>query len=190
MLKRSIVMLACLLMTPEILGGKLMNAQTTSLSKTGETYEQLVELSREELAFKTELDKSWGLGSYERWDIDQGVGNLIFSNSDGSQAVAPAQIIGTYNTRDNTWMWAWANHSISNSLKTCATKVRTYGTRYGFEKLVSLKWSGSEEDAWTMAAIASHICDAQGAYRGPAGATLIFMTYGNVVLWTDPATED
>jgi hypothetical protein len=36
--------------------------------------------------------------------------------------------------------------------------------------------------AWEFTALACHLCDAQGAYRGPAGTALVFMTFGEVTL--------
>ena len=40
----------------------------------------------------------------------------------------------------------------------------------------------SEDEAWAFTALACHLCQAQGAYRGPAGPALVFMTFGEVTL--------
>jgi hypothetical protein len=97
-------------------------------------------------------------------------------------AVAPAQIIGTYNTEDQTWLWAWANPSIDDKLKVDALKLRKYGEEHHIDKLTKRKWTGTEEDAWAMVALAVKLCEEQGAYRGPAGATHVFIAFGGVTL--------
>lgn len=143
----------------------------------------LQKVSLEELELKTRAhDQAWGLGRIERWDLDQDTGELVFSLPDGMKAVAPAQIIGTYNSEDQTWLWAWANPSVDETLKKDALKVKEYGKKHGIERLTKAKWKGTEKDAWAMAALAVKLGGAQGAYRGPSGSTYVFITFGEVTL--------
>ena len=143
----------------------------------------LQKVSLEELELKTRVhEQTWGLGKIERWDFDQGTGDLIFSLPDGMQAVAHAQIIGTYNSEDRTWLWAWANPSIDEKLKKDALKVRKYGEKHGIERLTKSKWVGTEQEAWAMAALGVKLCGEQGAYRGPAGTVYVFFVFGEVKL--------
>jgi hypothetical protein len=44
------------------------------------------------------------------------------------------------------------------------------------------KLSCDEAECWTIAAMACKLGGAQGAYRGPAGPTLVFMTFDQVRL--------
>jgi hypothetical protein len=143
-------------------------------------FDQLLAQSVEELQLKTEGHTAWGLGKFEEWELDQDQGRLVFSNPDGTRAVAPAQIIGSFNTLDKSWLWAWDNPSVVDALKRDALKVKSYGEQHNIEKLTSSKWQGEESDAWAMAALAVKLCDAQGAYRGPAGDTLVFISFGKV----------
>lgn len=144
-------------------------------------FQTLLDASMEELRLKTaEAQKAWGLGTFDRWDIDQQAGNLVFSNADGTTAVAPAQIIGSFNASDNSWLWAWDNPSIVDDRKLNALKLKEYGEKHRIEKLTTRKWTGTEDDAWEMVALAVKLCDAQGAYRGPSGSTYVFITFGEV----------
>jgi hypothetical protein len=146
-------------------------------------FASLQKMSIEELQVKTEGHvKMWGLDRIERWDLSQDSGQLVFTLPDDLKAAAPAQIIGTYNTEDKTWLWAWANPSIEDKLKGDALKVRKYGEEHHVKKLTQRKWSGTEDDAWAMVALAVKLCEKQGAYRGPAGATHVFITFGEVTL--------
>ena len=40
----------------------------------------------------------------------------------------------------------------------------------------------TEAKAWEYTALALHLSNAQGGYRGPSGTTLVFMTFGTVSL--------
>jgi hypothetical protein len=143
----------------------------------------LQKMSIEELQLKTQGHvEAWGLDRISRWDLDQDTGKLTFSFEDGFRAVAPAQIIGSYNTEDRTWLWAWDNPSVDDALKKDALKVRKYGEEHHVERLTKSKWVGTEEDAWAMTALAVKLCGEQGAYRGPAGATKVFIAFGTVTL--------
>jgi hypothetical protein len=143
-------------------------------------FQLLLERSIEELRLRTAAHAAWGLGKFARWDVDQESGDLVFSNTDGTTAVAPVQIIGTFDSNDGTWLWAWDNPSIAGALRADALKVKDYGTSHGIDKLTTRKWSGTQDDAWAMTALATTLCGAEGAYRGPAGSTYIFMTFGEV----------
>jgi len=90
--------------------------------------------------------------------------------------------LGTYNSQDQTWLWAWANPSIDEKLKADALKVRKYGEEHHIDRLTKSKWKGTEDDAWAMAALAVKLCGEQGAYRGPAGTTYVFIAFGEVKL--------
>ena len=142
----------------------------------------LQQLSIEELQLKTEAHKAWGLHKMLRWDFNQGSGKIEFSLPDGLKAVAPAQIIGTYNSEDHTWLWAWANPSIEEKLQADARQLLKYGEEHHIDRLTTRKWVGTEEEAWAMAALAVKLCGKQGAYRGPAGATKVFLVFGEVTL--------
>lgn len=69
-----------------------------------------------------------------------------------------------------------------------ARAVRRYGERHHLEPLTTRVVSASEEQAWEFAAVADLLGRAQCAYRGPAGETLVFMTFDNPTL--SRATDD
>ena len=145
-------------------------------------FDALCEKATHDLAAKTAGHQAaWGLGSSERWDLDQEVGKLVFTFPE-KIASCDVQIIGTWNSQAHTWLWAWSNRSIEEPLTRVSLKMRDYGEEHGIERFTSPKWSATEDDAWLMAALASLLCEQQGAYRGPAGDTYVFMTFGEVVL--------
>ena len=149
-------------------------------------FDTLLQTSVDELKLKTAAQSAWGCGKFDNWNLDQEVGNLIFSNKDGTTAVCPAQIIGTYDNTDKTWVWAWDNPSIADKLKTDSLKIKAYGETNHIERLTTAEWKGEESDAWAMTALAVKLCGAQGSYRGPAGSTYVFFTFSAVKLSKSP----
>jgi hypothetical protein len=53
--------------------------------------------------------------------------------------------------------------------------IGTYNTQDG-------TWLCSEQDCWAVTALAHLLCGANGAYRGPSGPTMVFMTFGELRL--------
>ncbi len=123
---------------------------------------------------------TWHLGE-AAWSLEQDVGNLVFTTPQ-MKAVAPAQIIGTYDTEDGTWLWGWDHPSVEPALAQDAKKMLAYGQQHGYAKLTTSKLQITEEEAWELTALAFLVCGANGAYRGPAGTALVFITFGEVQL--------
>jgi hypothetical protein len=144
-------------------------------------YRALIDRSIEELRLKTAAhDSGWGLGAAD-WAVDQDTGLITFTGKK-VMATAPAQIIGTYNTQDGTWLRGWDHPSVADNMAGHAGRVHEYGERHGIAALTARKLECSEDEAWEFTALACHLCGAQGAYRGPAGTALVYMTFGEVTL--------
>lgn len=97
-------------------------------------------------------------------------------------ATAPAQIIGSFDSRAGDWLWGWANESLDASLTQDSSRVREYGTQHQIRRLTMTSWPATEIDGWHMAALANRLCESNGVYRGPAGSTFVFFTFGEVQL--------
>jgi hypothetical protein len=138
--------------------------------------------SKEDAALKSGImQRLYKIGSDGRWAVDLDAGTISFSN-EGLIVTAPVQVIGTYNTRDGTWLWGWDHPSVTPQTAEAAKLLHAYGIRHGLERITTRKISCSEEEAWELTSMASYLSGAQGLYRGPSGPTLVFMTFGTVTL--------
>jgi hypothetical protein len=124
-------------------------------------------------------DRTWHLASAE-WAVDMTQGTIAFTTP-SAVATAPVQVIGTL-APDGMWLWGWDHPSVPAHLAEHAGLVRAYGDRHGIATLTRRIVPASEDDAWSFAAAACLLAGAQGAYRGPTGETLVFMTFGEVHL--------
>lgn len=141
-------------------------------------YQDLVAQSIEELRLKTDAHhRLWHLGEAD-WHVDQDTGQIVFSASNGMVATCSVQIIGSFNTDNATWLWAWDNPSVQPELRKHAVRLREYGASKGISELTTRKLSTTEDKCWEFTALACKLNDAQGGYRGPSGPMLIFMTFG------------
>jgi hypothetical protein len=150
----------------------------------GETpeFKALIEGSMEGLRLQTAAHQgTWRFGKSERWDFSQDTGELMFTFPD-MIVRAPAQIIGSFDSREGNWMWGWANSSIAESLIRDSVRVREYGEQHHIRRLTTGAWPAQEMDGWNMAALANRLCETNGVYSGPAGTTFVFFTFGQVQL--------
>jgi hypothetical protein len=151
-------------------------------------YRALVERSMEELRLQTAAhDGIWHL-SEAAWELDLDAGTLTFTHG-GMTALCPAQVIGTYDTQDGTWLWGWDHPSVPPPFQEHARAVKAYGEQHGIPKLTRQQLSCDEAAAWEFTALARHLSGAQGGYRGPAGTTMVFLTFGEVRLSRSDAPE-
>lgn len=154
----------------------------------GETseFKALLEGSMEGLRLQTEAHQgTWRFGKSERWDFSQDTGELVFTFPD-MIVRASAQIIGSFDSHEGSWVWAWGNTSIAESLSRDSARVREYGEQRHIRRLTTASWPGKETDGWQMAALTNQLCQSNGVYRGPAGATFVFFSFGDVQITKKP----
>jgi hypothetical protein len=118
--------------------------------------------------------------SYKRWDWNQDTAELVFSNDGVAGVIARISFVGSFSTKSETWLWAWANFSLVEAVREPAIGVREYGEKNGFLPLTIPKWSATQEDGWHMAAVAARILGGEGAYRTPSDNGFTFMVLHDV----------
>jgi hypothetical protein len=141
-------------------------------------FEQLVARWLEDLRAKQEtLQNVYGLGKYDRYDRERDEGVIRFSNADDDRTlVADATDIGTYSCKTRTWMWAWANDSVSSAGREKSARVKTLALLTGSPLFRDPHFAADEYLAWELAAAAVHHLGALGCYRAPSDQLWIFLT--------------
>ena len=159
--------------------GKLFGSgpKTPSAGETPE-FQALIQRSLDHLDRQNRhLAEQVGIGGADRWDLDASAEKMVFTFAD-KIVEAPVQIAGSFDSRSETWQWAWSNASIPRALALHAEYVRAFGKEKGIARLTERKWPATEEQAWEMAALANHLNGTEGVYRGPSGTVQIFFTLG------------
>ncbi|MEV5474240.1 DUF6882 domain-containing protein [Streptomyces sp. NPDC002387] len=125
--------------------------------------------------------RSWGLGSADRWGLDQTTGVITWTFPDRT-ATAPAQILGSFSPSAGSWLWAWANESILPHMSKDARGVRDWAEAHGHAALTQPEVEADEKAAATLVALAVRISKAKGFYRGPGADSVAIITFGPVTL--------
>jgi len=125
--------------------------------------------------------KAWGLGTADRWDLDQRTGLITWTFPD-KIATAPAQILGSFNAEAESWLWAWANDSVLPEMSRDAWAVHEWGRAHGHRALTEPKVHGDASTAGALVAVAVRITRATGYHRGGTGGAIPIITFGPVTL--------
>jgi hypothetical protein len=124
---------------------------------------------------------SWGLGSADRWDLDQTTGIITWTFPDKT-ATAPAQILGSFSHASGSWLWAWANTSILPEMSRDASIFRDWAEAHGHPHLTQPKIEADEKAASSLVALAVRVTNATGYYKGRGNNSAVIITFGPVTL--------
>ncbi|EFL12845.1 DUF6882 domain-containing protein [Streptomyces sp. C] len=124
---------------------------------------------------------SWGLGSADRWGLDQTTGVITWTFPDKT-ATAPAQILGSFSPGSGSWLWAWANKSILPGMSRDARRFRAWAEAHGHDDLSQPEIDADERAAAALVALAVRVTGATGYYKGPGGGSSVIITFGPVTL--------
>jgi len=72
-----------------------------------------------------DLEHNFGLGRFERWDLDQDREQLIFSDDTGLVISCGVYALGTIG--GDYWKWAWTNSSLLEGLSTRSRGMQKLG---------------------------------------------------------------
>ncbi len=128
------------------------------------------------------LRSAFRLGEWQQYHYDQDAETLTFSSAGRAGLVARIQVVGSTSNRSRTWLWAWANPTILEPVRSRLSVVRQFGLRNDFRRLVEPSWPGDEIDGWEMTAAAAYLLEAAGAYRAPSEEGALFLLIFDPVL--------
>ncbi len=143
---------------------------------------ELQDIIRSSVEYLNEKQQSFietfKLNDHERWDWYQDSGLLVFSHEGKPQVEAEIHFSGSFSKTSNTWMWAWANSSLSEKVKSSSRMIQDMGYERELMQLASAHWAAEEVDGWEMTAVLAKALNAIGAYRTPGenGATFMVVT--------------
>lgn len=147
---------------------------------TSPAFEAAVSQAREVLRVRYErLVTQWSPERYAAWSFDQAEGILRFTNPDGSGLRAPAQLLGSYDESQGTWMWAWHNRTVTNpSILVGAVVAREWGMSMGFAPMTTGVLRADTTQARAMICAAAVTGGADGIYYGAApGAPAVALAF-------------
>lgn len=119
----------------------------------------------------------WGLGKEANWNLDLNAGQLRWTFSDGRIVHADIQVIGTFNTKNDSFLWGWDHPSVPQPLRRAAIAAQAWGEANGVADFTIRNPHCSEDRTWVFAAVAAQQDGASGVYRGNANGTWVYVAF-------------
>jgi len=126
------------------------------------------------------LVEEFGLGKYQRFDVQLDKEVIEFKASGTVKVVAKIIPIGSFAERAGTWMWAWANPSIPELLQNKSSKLKELKRITGIKIFEKETLVADEKMSWEIAAMSCHYLRAKGCYRANSGKSLFFLALQEV----------
>lgn len=123
------------------------------------------------------LAREHGIGTETSCVFDQGEGTFEMVFSDGRKIVANVQFLGSFDPRDRTFLWAWANPSVQEALCEDARLAQAEGHRVGEAALTAPRQTADFGQLMPLLSLVSRMSGADGLYRCTTNSTSIFTTF-------------
>ncbi|MBU1377334.1 MAG: hypothetical protein KKE02_13200 [Alphaproteobacteria bacterium] len=126
-------------------------------------------------AKQQQIAETYRLDSWVRYDYDAAAGVITFTDGMKPRVTAEIQVLGT--TGESEFLWSWANAELPATAVEGAARVKAFGAESGIEELTTERLKGDDLTGlgWMLAAIATRVLDAEGAYRAPTATGAVFL---------------
>ena len=146
--------------------GKLKNKKAQMTDKEFDTF---VATCYQELKEKQDsLMSKNNLGAYDEYWFDQITETIQFKEHGKVELEFHIVMIGSWSSKSNSWMWAWANSSITEELRSESSKIKELASLTGFSVFERESFEADEVMAHELTSIAVHHLNALGMYIVPS----------------------
>jgi hypothetical protein len=129
--------------------------------------------------------KEYHISSLPKWEYDLERGTLTFIHGGAPNVLASIQVVGTTSISGGTWLWGWANESLTPKVTTELAKVRAFGEAENISDLTTAELSDDEYLGWALTAVAAKLLGAKGAYRCPGKNGFVYVVYSSIGFMDD-----
>lgn len=119
------------------------------------------------------LQKDFGIGHYDRWDLDQETSALSFRDSNRPPLNCSVYALGTFG--GGVWKWAWSNSSMIDSFSNTSKKMRELAAKSGLDIFEMDAFEADENMPWEICGMALTEIGGLGVYRCPAQTSDLFV---------------
>ena len=124
------------------------------------------------------LARERGFGLERTYEFVQDTGRLTLKFARGRTIAARAQILGSFDPSDRSFMWAWANDSLAPAIREDAERAKAEGERLGLAALTTPTQTVVFDELTPLLALAARTGDADGVYRAIVnGSTSVFLSF-------------
>jgi hypothetical protein len=125
-------------------------------------------------------EKEYRISSWPKWEYDFDRGTLAFTQDGVPKVLALIQVVGTTSISGGTWLWGWANESLTSKVTAQLAKVRAFGEAENISELTNAEQPDDEYLGWGMTAVAAKLLGAKGGYRCPGENGFVYVVYSSI----------
>jgi hypothetical protein len=113
------------------------------------------------------LIRQRGMGSFDNFEVDLAVDELLFFRNGKAALRAKIMIVGTHVEEQEDWLWGWANSGLPPEIRKRSEKLKELAKLTGEKNLAAPNLSVDGESAWELLAMSCKHLRALGAYTFP-----------------------
>jgi len=122
--------------------------------------------------------QGWCIGLERNFGFDQADGRLTLQFGHGPDLLLDAQVLGSFDPSDRSFMWGWHNASLRPELQQAAALAREAGQRSGEAALTTPVQSVPFDQLTPLLARAAQLAGLDGVYRAMTeDSTSVFLGY-------------
>lgn len=122
--------------------------------------------------------QGWAIGLERNYGFDQADGRLLLKFEHGADLVLDAQVLGSFDPSDRSFMWGWHNASLRPELQQAAAVAREEGQRGGEAALTTPVQTVRFDQLTPLLAWAAQLAGLDGVYRAMTDTgTSVFLGY-------------
>lgn len=136
---------------------------------------------------------TWGYGLETRFAFNQGDGLLRLTFEDRTELALPAQLLGSFDPSDRSFMWGWHNPSFKPELQRAARAAREAGDQLGEAAFSVPVQTVTFDSLLPLLAFAAQAAGCDGVYRAYLDpGTTVFLGFNDkdVARVLDPIDPD
>lgn len=143
---------------------------------TDDQFDEYLDYCYENLEEKQEiLNKEYGIGDFQEYWYDQETSKIQFKNDGKVLLEFSVVFIGSWSNKSNTWLWAWANNSMTDEVKEQSSILKELKSITGFDIFTKEYFDCDEAMAHELTAFAVEHLRAKGMYISPDDKRKLFM---------------
>lgn len=128
-------------------------------------YEKYAKKQCERLtSLQNNFREEYSIDNYVNWFYNQGSETLRLY-SDDKEVYFKYIPVGTFSLNSNTWMWSWANKSSLEPSRLDVLKIKEFGMKRNYSKLINPHFPGDKYTGWELTSIAYKLLGGIGTYR-------------------------
>lgn len=109
--------------------------------------------------------RAFSLGEERRYEFDQDTGELTLVFADEARLPLQGQILASFQPRNRSLRWAWANSHVDAGVNRAANAAKTHADVASFASFRTAMFEATFEDACRIAALAARLSGCAGVYR-------------------------